>query len=374
MSKFYDENISVERLSAYLDGNLSTNEMQELSTIIKNDSEWVDMMNMIDSVDDGISAYNESILPDELLSNDFELPQLESIQNIGSMNEEYDSLTNHSVFGEEGENGSSPFIQQYYNDTCAIRSQQIIMRDYGIDISEHDLRDIAMENGWYMPGEGTQLQDVGNLLEIAGVECHQSMNNTVYDLVSELSQGHRVIVGVDSGELWEKTAFGRIGEKIEDFLGLRGADHALIVAGVDVNPNNPKDIKVILTDPGSGDLRIEYKMEDFIDAWKDSNCFMVSTEQPAPYQFDPVTDSEVPSGFHTNYTYNQFVIEHGYQLSADDMTLPEGYMSNSFEREFLASNDFLHNDINFEEGHDGISFDHHDDSDFDSLDDLDFEV
>lgn len=374
MAKFYDENISVERLSAYLDGNLSIGEMRELTASIGSDSEWGEMISMIDLVDDGISMYDESMLPDELLHTDFELPQLESIQNISSMNEEYDSLANHSIFGEEGENGNSPFIQQYYNDTCAIRSQQIILRDYGIDISEHDLRDIAIENGWYSPGEGTQLGDVGNLLDIAGVECHQSMNNTVYDLVSELSQGHRVIVGVDSGELWEKTAFGRLGETLEDFLGLKGADHALIVAGLDVNPSNPKDIKVILTDPGSGDLRIEYELNKFVDAWSDGHCFMVSTEQPAPYQFDPITNSEVPSGFHTDYAYNQFVVDHGYQLSHDDMTLPEGNLTNVFEQDFLASNDVLHNDINFNQGHDEISFDHYDDGDFDSLDDFDFDV
>lgn len=268
------------------------------------------------------------------------------------MKEFYDNLSDHSIFGEQGENEKSAFIQQYYNDTCAIRSQQIILRDYGIDISEHDLRDIAIDNEWYKPGHGTALKDVGNLMELAGVDCHSSMNNTVYDLVGELSQGHRVIVGVDSGELWKSTAFGRIGEKIEDFLGIHGADHALIVAGVDVNPHDPKDIKIILTDPGSGDLRIEYKINDFLDAWKDSNCFMVSTEEPAPYQFDPITNSEVPSGFQTHFAYNQFIIDHSYQLSYDDITIPEGYVSQEItELVFIP-----HEDIDIEHG-DDLEFD-----------------
>lgn len=290
------------------------------------------------------------------------------------MNENYDNLRSHSIFGEEGENGTSAFIQQYYNDTCAIRSQQIIMRDYGIDISEHDLREIAMQNGWYTPGGGTQMQDVGQLLNITGVDCHRSMNNTVYDIVSELSQGHRIIVGVDSGELWEKTAFGRIGEKIEDFIGLNGADHALIVAGVDVNPNNPKDIKIILTDPGSGDLRIEYKMDEFIDAWKDSNCFMVSTEQPAPYQFDPVTNREVPSGFQSDYVHNAFVIDNGYQLSPDDMTLLEREGVAAIGCDLFAANNIQHDCMSLDNEHTEIIFDSHGDSDYDPIDDIDFDV
>ena len=393
MDNLFNSGISIEKMAAFLDGNLSASEMQEVSAIIDGNASLSKMVDLSDIVDDSMAIEDFDSLPEELSSMDFDLPNLENfegagdifgdnshlyhqetIQNIENMNEDYDNLSNHSIFGEEGANENSPFIQQFYNDTCAIRSQQIIMRDYGIDISEHDLREIAMDNGWYTPGGGTEVQDVGNLLNIAGVSCHQSMNNTVYDLVSELSQGHRVIVGIDSGELWEKTAFGRFAEKAEDFIGIKGADHALIVAGVDVNPNDPKDIKVILTDPGSGDLRIEYKMEDFMDAWKDSNCFMVSTEQPAPYQFDPVTNSEVPSGFHSDYAHNAFVIDHGYQLSLDDMTLPEGYVASYMEHDLLASNDVHFGDDTFGNNAPDISFDHHGDSDFDSLDDIDFDV
>lgn len=392
MDNLFDSGISIEKMAAFLDGNLSASEMQHVSKIIEKDTSLQKFVEASDLIDDDIAIEDYSVLPEELATTDFDLPNpenfsvdgdifeennhlypQETIQNIDDMNENYDNLNSHSIFGEEGENGNSAFVQQYYNDTCAIRSQQIIMRDYGIDISEHDLREIAIDNGWYSPGEGTQIQDVGNLLNITGVECHQSMNNTVYDLVGELSQGHRVIVGVDSGELWKRTSFGRLGEKIEDFIGVNGADHALIVAGVDVNPDNPKDIKVILTDPGSGDLRIEYKMDDFIDAWKDSNCFMVSTEHPAPYQFDPVTNSEIPSGFHSDYAYNEFVIDHGYQLSPDDMTLPESHIATDFAHEMLAANDIQHGDIPFDHEDTDSPFNHHD-CNFDSLDDIDFDV
>lgn len=235
-----------------------------------------------------------------------------------------------TVFGEGGLFPGTEYnalIDQRYSDTCAIRSQQIILRDYGIDISQEKLIAIAEQNGWYHTGEGTSPEDVGKLLEIAGVECHQSEGNTVFDLVSELSQGHRIIVSVDSGELWAKTVHDRFMEIAEDVFDGQSPDHALIVAGVEVNPYNAYDVKVVLTDPGTGQLRVEYRLDEFMDAWKDSNCFMVSTEEPAPYQFNAVTGCEIPSGFATDYACNSFVIDNGFMLHDDDLYLPNDYVA-----------------------------------------------
>lgn len=347
MHKLFNPLVSIENFAAYLDGNLTQEGMDIISSIVDSDETMRDLLTSSRAVDAELSNYESMVIaiPDELLSLDFDIPNLENIetgdifsdngtlyyQNINNphtMSEKYDDLKSHRIFGEEGtDNGTeyNPYIQQAYDNTCAIRSQQIIMRDYGVDISEHDLKDIASEHGWYSPKGGTLASDVGNLLELAGIHCHQSTNNTVYDLVSELSKGHRVIVGVDSGELWNKTFIGKSLEKVEDMIGMSNADHALIVAGVDVNVNNPKDIKIVLTDPGTGDLRIEYKLKDFMDAWKDSKCFMVSTEEAAPFQFDPATSREVPSGFHSEYSHNDFVQDNGYMLSPEAMTIPKDY-------------------------------------------------
>lgn len=93
-----------------------------------------------------------------------------------------------------------------------------------------------------------------------------------------MAQGHKVIVGVDSGELWGDNIFDKI---FED----NAADHALIVSGVDTS--DPNNVKVIVTDPGTGNLLKEYSMEEFVDAWEDSNCFMMATNDPIPEIFNP---------------------------------------------------------------------------------------
>ena len=180
------------------------------------------------------------------------------------------------IIGAAGVEGQSSSIQQAYPDTCAIRSQEIILRDFGKNVTEEQLILEAQAHGWYVSGEGTSPDDVGELLKLHDVPYHEYHNANIYTLTSELAQGHKVIIGVDSGELWDKG----IWENIEDNLGWQVADHALIVSGIDTS--DPDDIKVVLTDPGTGDIAKEYPMAQFVDAWQDSNCFMVTTTEPPP--------------------------------------------------------------------------------------------
>ncbi|MGB3638662.1 MAG: C39 family peptidase [Rivularia sp. (in: cyanobacteria)] len=181
-----------------------------------------------------------------------------------------------AVIGVPGVDGKSSSILQGEDDTCAIRSQELVLRDFGVNVSEEELQEQAINHGWYTPGKGTSSADVGNLLELHGVEVNRYENANIFTLTSELAKGHKVIIGVDSGELWNPE-----NEEYEDDR----ADHALIVSGIDTS--DPDNVKVIITDPGSGDVAKEYPMEQFIDAWKDSNFDMVSTTEPAPIAFNP---------------------------------------------------------------------------------------
>ena len=112
---------------------------------------------------------------------------------------------------------------------------------------------------------------VGKLLEYYGVDIHGSQWNNIFNLSNELAQGHQLIVGVDAYEL----AFP---EETQDWDALYGeqANHALVVVGIDTS--DPDNVQVIVTDPGTGNRQMAYPADQFIDAWKDSNCFMVSTD------------------------------------------------------------------------------------------------
>lgn len=182
--------------------------------------------------------------------------------------------------------------QQGYPDTCAIRCQEFILEQFsGQQIPEEALVRQAMEQGWYQPGNGTQFQDVGNLLELNGVPVTRFHDATVFNLSNELAQGHKVIVGVDSGELWHRNT---VLDGLADKLGFSGADHAIVVSGIDTS--DPNHIQVIVSDPGTGEATATYPLEQFVDAWQDSGFYMVATQNPAPSHVPGMTNFDYAQG------------------------------------------------------------------------------
>lgn len=193
---------------------------------------------------------------------------------------------NYIDYGTIIGNPVNPF-QQSYNDTCAIKSQQLILNEFGIAVTEDQLVEYSAQRGWYN-GNGTQMSDVGKLIAEAGIPCTQKSNATKFDLITELSCGHKVIVAVDSDELWD----GGLNTWFEDIFTGDTPDHALIVAGID--NTDPKNPMVILTDPGTGQPAQPYPLDQFMDAWKDSGNYMVSTDIPTPSALQSFTANNQP--------------------------------------------------------------------------------
>lgn len=191
-------------------------------------------------------------------------------------------------------------IFQGHEPICAIRCQEMILRDFGIQIPKEELTQFAKEKGWY-DGHGTSEGDVGNLLEVCNVGTHTQHCDSVYDLINELQAGHRVIVAVDSHELWAEPD----SLEYKFYRHLTNADHALIVTSIEVDPLNPDNSKVVLTDPGNGSI-LKYDLERFAHSWKDSNCFMMATDEPAPYQYNAETKCMEVSNFATDFTLQEF--------------------------------------------------------------------
>lgn len=368
--KDFNEQISDEMLAAYLDGNATTEEIGAIHSQIVNDdllSEVIDVasesLNYLSSPQEEINNWNDLLGVDNnfqiSLENDNDETLLNIFQDMSTnnhYNSENDKLTESvgaaaamKCFGEEG-NGSSPnpdlLIYQGNEGVCAIRSQQIVLRDYGIDIPLEQLREYAIQQGWYDPsdGGGTPMGCIGALLNACGVEARQQADCSIYDIVNELAQGHRVIVGVDANELWadrEGDLFAQAREYMKD-LFRETPNHALIVAGVEVNPQDPADVKVILTDPGTGDLRIEYSLDDFMDAWQDSGCFMTTTTTPAPYQYDELHARMVPS----NFAVEHFIDTNSLPVQPD--ILAEGYVATEYPDMSLSE---LNENAHYKEGH-----------------------
>lgn len=257
--------------------------------------------------------------------------------------------------------------QQSYSDTCAIRCQEFIIRQYtGIDAPEKLFVDEARAHGWYEDGHGTKPQDVGKLLELHGIAVNRYVHANQWHLASELMQGHKVIIGVDSDDLWRQNP---ILTDLRHLFGLGVADHAVVVSGIDTT--DPDHVQVIVSDPGTGEAAAHYPLEQFVSAWRDSDFFMVATQEPPPPHLD------LPEMSHFDYDAGH--IDHAGDLSWD--VFHDAYVAHddhALERLFHTTHDHEHSNadhhdvsLTFEEGPDDHGLDSHDVHDAGSHDDFD---
>lgn len=166
---------------------------------------------------------------------------------------------------------------QTHDDTCAIVSQEFILDSLtGPRWSEDALRQDAIDHGWYTPGGGTPLEDVGNLLEEHGVAVERQTGATMQDLANSLEQGQRVIVAVNAEDIWN--AANSANASLSSYPGIPGqaADRAVEVIGID--DRNPARPLVVLNDPGTPHGQgEEVPLAVFEEAWASSDDFMMST-------------------------------------------------------------------------------------------------
>lgn len=80
MDKNIPSSISIEKFAAYLDGNLMPGEMEQISSEIKSDEMMLDILSASNQVEETIGGYtsDDLILPEELSSDNFEIPSLVS--------------------------------------------------------------------------------------------------------------------------------------------------------------------------------------------------------------------------------------------------------------------------------------------------------
>lgn len=201
----------------------------------------------------------------------------------------------HGLFGTP-ETDSHFYHQQETPFTCAVASQRMILDQFGIDVSESQLVYEATSYGW-LSGTGTSTDAMGNLLSLHGIPTHPG--HGIESLIHELSQGHKIIVGLDSGEL------NGIDPFFEDWINPNGADHALVVTGVDLSdPNHPM---VLINDPGVPDGACKaFPLEQFLGAWDDMHCHFIATDDFPP---NLISDPVIGHGFDPGsrmYMDNQF--------------------------------------------------------------------
>lgn len=170
------------------------------------------------------------------------------------------------------------------DNLCNIRCEQYVLQCFGITASEEELAAKAASEDWLKEG-GTPLFQIGNLCAGNDLSVARKYNASLDDIRTALAEGYQVIVAVDGGEIdGDLTA-----EAIEDAFVGKIPDHALVVLSVGED--------VVCYNPFQGDIPQAIPGERFIDAWDDSNCYMVKintkeavskTYKPAPLDLSDV--------------------------------------------------------------------------------------
>ena len=156
--------------------------------------------------------------------------------------------------------------------TCAISSQKMILSQFGIEVSESDLVIKATNNEWFREGVGTYPEDCTKLLESYGVAMHRVDNGSIQDLMSEIQQGHKIIVSVDGSELTDADT------SLHELLNRSDtANHAIVITGFTLNSGG--EALVHINDPGVPDgAGKTILLSDFKAAWEDSNNQYFATD------------------------------------------------------------------------------------------------
>lgn len=104
-------------------------------------------------------------------------------------------------------------------------------------------------------------------------------HGSVTDLTNELAQGHKVIVGVFADALWHQDP---VQTGIREFLGLDGANHAIVLTGLDMS--DPAHPQVVVNDPGDPQgAGKAYPLNQFMEAWHGSENMYVATDSAPPH-------------------------------------------------------------------------------------------
>lgn len=107
---------SIEKFAAYIEGNLSQDEMLQFSNLAVRNEDFMHLLDANDKIEETLASYDEVdlMLPEEIAKMDFDLPKIE---NIDAFNLEGDSLSeNESLYQQEGFHEFEKILDDVFDD------------------------------------------------------------------------------------------------------------------------------------------------------------------------------------------------------------------------------------------------------------------
>ena len=235
------EYISDELLAAYLDGNTTKEETEQVLRALKADKELQEVLDIALQVEEKSAA----VVPVKSAFTEEVLPMLQKA-----------ALSNENI--------------------CAVLCEIYILHRRQLPYDEEWLLNTARRKDWLRP-EGTPLYCLGNLLTYSGMFVSRKYNSTIEDIQRAIEKDNDVVVGVDREKLYAEEV------DLEDLT-----NHAVVVTHVG-------DGTVTVFDPYEAPYISNIPLEDFMDAWKESQNYMIQVLQSvAEYEPHPIDVDKIP--------------------------------------------------------------------------------
>ena len=160
--------------------------------------------------------------------------------------------------------------------SCAVAVQTDILNDFGINVSEAEMRELGEEHGIFSEEGGTSLEDVGKLLELHGIAVERGQHFDINDLMEAKSNGEKVIIGLDANEIWNIPGYED--HPLETMTGIDKLSNGHAVEFKGVVEDYDGQHYVVIDDPGHPyGHNVRIPLDVFDDAWDDTSHFAVIT-------------------------------------------------------------------------------------------------
>ena len=232
--------ISDELLAAFLDGNTSKEETQQVLQALKSDKQLQEVLDIALKTDEDTNL----ILHNPTVSFEI-LPMLQKA----------------AISGE---------------NICAVLCEIFILHRRQLPYDEEWLLNTARRKDWLKP-EGTPLYCLGNLLAYSGMFVTRKYDSSLEDIKQAIKKDNDVVVGVDREKLYAEEV------DLEDLT-----NHAVVVTHIENNI-------VTIFDPYEEPYISNIPLQDFLNAWKESHNYMIQVLQSVDeYEPHPINVDTIP--------------------------------------------------------------------------------
>lgn len=174
--------------------------------------------------------------------------------------------------------------QQKGNYLCDIECEEFVLHQFGIEITHKSLLDEAYRNCW-LKDKGMPLYNIGRLLEKNNLSVSRRYNSTLEDIKRLLEAGNQLIAVLDNAML--------------DGIDNSDEDKALPNHAVAISSLSTDAEEITLFNPSTEEELTTYKVTSFLQAWQQSNNYLVVVNttdnfvyEPSPISLDDVILSD----------------------------------------------------------------------------------